>query len=259
MRKTWKRSWLHIWILNCILSLLLQQQYMNLHNDELEHGLNHSIQIHNSRFRIYCDNYIQLHYNSILVNYNIIIIHYQSNTSYYQHSMCFRKVSIEYKCHLSICLFDKSLWYCSNDRLVTNIDFHIDSYISILYLETILIIGTIKIVNIINILNMSRIGLWKDDVFSMFQQNVDFVIWIQFSFIIQGIGCDTTLFGISGLFAFISNGIIVSVRSCDLLHDIIVDFEDESIKLFDSVCFPFIGNNIVSKSKWMQYSNLFTC
>ena len=61
-------------------------------------------------------------------------IHYQSSTSYCQHSMCFRKVSIEYKCHLGICLFDKSLWYCSNDRLVTNTYFHIDPYISISYL-----------------------------------------------------------------------------------------------------------------------------
>ena len=106
---------------------------------------------------------------------------------------------------------------------------------------------------------MTRIGLWKDDVFSMFQQNVDFVIWIEFSFIIQGIGCDTTLFGISGLFAFISNGIIVSVCSCDLLHDLIVDFEDESIELFDPVRSPFTGNGIISKSNQKKCSSLFTC
>lgn len=70
---SWKYSSYYLCSQNCILSLLLQQQYTNLDNDELEQGLNHSIQIHNSRFRICCDNYIQLHYNSIRVNYNIII------------------------------------------------------------------------------------------------------------------------------------------------------------------------------------------
>ena len=165
--------------------------------------------------------------------------------------MCFLKVSIEYKCHLSICLFDKSLWHCSNDRPLPNINFHIVSYISILYRYTIPIIGTVEIIDIINILNMSWICLWEDDMISMFQQNVDIIIWAQLCFIIESICRDTAFSGITVLFTFISNGIIVSVCSSDFLHHIFVDFEHESIELFNSVCFPFIRKYIISISKYM--------